>query len=439
MRERLLSVWRWLQALTPRTVLLAGFAWFVLYAFPGYMSNDSTVQLVEARTGKFSDGNPPLMAAEWWILDKIIAGPVLMLLLQGALLLGGTYFLLRRLLAPRAAAWTSAAIFTFPPVMVTMAVIWKDSQMAAYLVAGTAALIQPRLRFRMLGLGLLIAACSLRHNAVAAVIPLIALLFEWRTGLAWTKRLAIIGLTVVVVGLAGFGVTRLLASKHVRLTPAFTDIVGTIAYSDKRSDEDLLRALRGVKLAGEDQLQLHAQILTEQHHGWLVMSGPDPFFRSPETDADWDAVNRAWKELVLGDVDAYLSYHREQFLRLLHFSDDDLPGAVWNLFLEGDEHMSWVDHNASHSWFQAWFGFRILYWLDAHTPLFHPWVYAVLAVILLPLCRSRVPVALFSSGILYELGFFPVGVEPEYRYSHWMVLATVLGVVVLFIQRRGRR
>jgi len=177
MWEGLSSAKRFIRALQPRTVLIGAFTLFVIYGFPGYMSSDSVLQLTEARSGHFTDGNPPLMAAEWWLLDRIISGPLLMLLLQGALLLGGLYVLFRHLTTDKAAAWIAGTIFVFPPVLVTMAVIWKDSQMAAYLVAGTAALIQPRLRTRIIGIALLIAACSLRHNAVAAVIPLIAVLF----------------------------------------------------------------------------------------------------------------------------------------------------------------------------------------------------------------------------------------------------------------------
>src|SRR5262245_1279945 len=97
---------RWtarLRNLSPRTILSIGFAGFVANAFPGYMSTDSVAQLDEARSGVFSDGHPPLMAAEWWVLDRIISGPVLMLLLQGSLFLGGLYVLLGRLLSPRAA------------------------------------------------------------------------------------------------------------------------------------------------------------------------------------------------------------------------------------------------------------------------------------------------------------------------------------------------
>lgn len=426
------------RSLRPRTVLIGAFVLFLLYGFPGYMSSDSVLQLSEAVAGKFSDGNPPLMAAEWMILDKIISGPLLMLCLQGGLLLGGLYYLFRRLLEPRGAAWVASGIFLFPPVMVVMAVIWKDSQMAAYLVAGTAALIHPRLRTRLLGLGLLVAACSLRHNAVAAAAPLIAILFEWRQGLRWTKRLAIVGGVVIVVGLAGFAVTRVLASKHVKLTPMFNDVVGVIAYSDHRSDDDLRQVLRGVPLAIDCCFQPQAQILAEQQHGWLVMQGPNAFFKPPHTEEEWAALDRAWRELILGDKRAYLAFHGDQMLRLLHYGDDDLPGAIWNRFLEADIQVTYVDHNASFSWFQERFGIGVLYKLDRYTPLFHPWIYAVIAILLMFLCRSGLPLALYISGLLYELGYFPVGVEPEFRYSHWMVLATCIATVVLFLQRRAR-
>jgi len=428
-----------IRAASPRAILLGAFALFAIYAFPGYMSSDSVLQLTEARSGHFTDGNPPLMAAEWWVLDRIVSGPILMLLLQGALLLGGLYVLMRRLLEPRAAAWTSAGIFLFPPVLVVMAVIWKDSQMAAFLVAGIAAMIQPRLRTRLVGLGLLVAACSLRHNALAAVVPLVAILFEWRPGLTWMKRLSIVAATAVVIVGAAFGLGRVLAAKHVRLTPVFNDIVGVIAYTDHRTDDDLRYVLRGVPLKISSGYQPQAEILCELHDGWRVMTGDEAFFTPPATDADWDALDRAWKELVLGDPMAYLSFHRADFARLLGWGDH-LWGPIWNRFLEAPDQMNWVDHDASYSWAQVEIGTRWFYWLVDHTALFHPHAYALLALILLALCRDRLPVAIFASGLLYELSFFPVDVEPEFRYSHWMVASTCIALAILFVQRyRARR
>ena len=81
-------------------------------------------------------------------------------------------------------------------------------------------------------------------------------------------------------------------------------------------------------------------------------------------------------------------------------------------------------------------GFDVLYWLADHTPLFRPWVYAVIAILLLiTCCRDRVTLALFLSGLCYELSYFPVAAEPDFRYSHWMITTVVIGGVILFIKR----
>src|SRR5512139_1338775 len=103
-----MQVWRhartWLDRardIPPRSVLIAGYVAFGVYGFPGYLSPDSVMQLTGARTLKFSDGHPRLMAAEWALLDRIVSGPLLMLLLQGALLLGGLFVLLRYVISPR--------------------------------------------------------------------------------------------------------------------------------------------------------------------------------------------------------------------------------------------------------------------------------------------------------------------------------------------------
>jgi hypothetical protein len=71
-----------------------------------------------------------LMAVLWGVLDRIIAGPFLMLLLQATLFLAGSYLVLRRALPPRTAALAASLLLLFPPVLTPMAYIWKDSLMA---------------------------------------------------------------------------------------------------------------------------------------------------------------------------------------------------------------------------------------------------------------------------------------------------------------------
>jgi hypothetical protein len=424
--------------LSPRWTLVLGFAVFLAYAFPGYMSTDSVIQLDEARSGQFSNGNPPLMAAEWYVLDRIISGPILMLLLQGTLFLGGLYVLLRRFMSDRAAAWTAIGVLLFPPVLTPMAVMWKDSQMAAYLVAGTAALVQPRLRTRLIGLGLLTAACAFRHNAFAAVVPLVFFIFEWKPGMRWWRRFAILGVAALLVVAATFVVSRMLTVQQVKITPAFHDIVGVIAFADEMSDEELRETLRGTPLVVTTGIQAHARKIHFARGAWRVVHGDDKIFEYPKTDAEWAALYRAWKELALGHPLAYLAAHWDRYEEMLGGSVRT-RATVWNLYLEERESMFGILHYASHSWFQVQAG-RVLNFLADDTPMFRPWIYAVIALLLIALCcRDRITFGIYTSGLLYELSFFPAFAEPDFRYSHWMITSTVVATIIIFVQRRKAR
>jgi len=426
-REQLRAI----RDLAPRHVLLLGFALFVLYAFPGYMSTDSVVQLAEARSGQLSDAHPPIMAKEWSVLDAIVSGPLLMIVLQCLLFLGGTYVILRARLAPRPAAWTAIAILLFPPVLTPLGVVWKDSQMAAYLVAGTAAMIQPQLRLRLVGLGLYVVACALRHNAFAAVVPLVFFLFEWRPGVVWWKRVVVLlGAAVLTVGLT-FAVTRVLTVRHVKLTPVFTDIAGVLAFGHDRSDAELEQLL-GDTLVVHHDIQAHAKQLWFLRGSWRIAAGEQPLLVYPKSEAQWDTLDRAWKALVFDEPGAYLASHWSRF--------DDLiatPRAeVWTFFVEVPAtHPQMVTHLAGPSRLQ----FKVaaaLDWLDENTPLFEPRLYLLVALLLLAVaCRDRLTGGLFASGLAYQASFFPVGVDPDYRYSHWMIVTVVLASVILFIER----
>lgn len=424
--------------LSPRVVLALGYAVFVVYSFPGYMSSDSVVQLLEARSLKFSDGHPPLMAGEWALLEKVVAGPVLMLLLQGALFLGGCYFVLRRVAPARRAAWLACAVLLFPPVLTTMAVIWKDSQMAAYLMAGTAALVQPRLRIRVLGLVLLVIACALRHNAFAAVVPLVFCLFEWRQGLRWWKRFAVLGVATVVMLGAAFIVTRLMTTNHVIITPMFQDIVGVMARTDDKTDEEWREILKGTPLAVSDHIQDRARALHEMWGAWHIVQGDERLFDQAQTKEQWDALEHVWKRLVFADPAAYLLAHWDMFAWLIGLGPDPaVPGPMWNVFMEDPpKTLLAIHHGAYYSRAQVVLArmFESLHW---HTSLFSPYIYALLALALLAVCaRDRLTVALFTSGLLYELSYFPFGPNPDYRYSHWMIATACVGVVVLYRKRR---
>lgn len=422
-----------------RTVLAIGFALFVVYAFPGYMSTDSARQLWEGRSNLRGDSHPPIMAVEWKLLDLVISGPLLMLLAQGAAFLAGVYLLLRRAIAPLVAAWLACAVLLFPPVVATMAVIWKDSQMAAALALGTALLLDDRLRVRLGGLALLSAACAFRYNGFAAAVPIIGLVFVWRPGLAWWKRYAISGAAAIAAVALAMGVNRTLTVEHAYLRPAYADIVGVLTFTDTRSDDDLRYVLRGTPLRVTDHIQEKAAAVYSARNAFLITDGPDRMFDLPADDAQRDALDRAWKEIVASDWRAYFAYRLAGFRELLGWSDEPLFSPVYDLFIATPPQVAQVQHDASPSRVQAWIARRFEHLAD-DTPLFRPWIYAALALALLLLCaRDRVTIALLASGLLYELSFFPAAGTPDTRYSHWLTVCACLCALILFAQRNARR
>src|SRR5690349_12661063 len=52
-----------------------GLALTLLCFWPGYMTVDGQVQLVQAQNLRFSDWHPPMMALVWKIVDRFIRGP----------------------------------------------------------------------------------------------------------------------------------------------------------------------------------------------------------------------------------------------------------------------------------------------------------------------------------------------------------------------------
>ena len=430
--------WARLRGLSPRTILLVGYVLFLLYAFPGYMSSDSVNQLGEARSGVFSDGNPPLMAVEWYVLDRIISGPVLMLLVQSMLFLGGLYVIFRRYVTERAAAWLAIGVLLFPPVMTPVAVIWKDTQMAAFFVVGVAALLQPNRKYRLIGLGLILAGCLMRHNALAAAAPIVGLLFEWKNPIRWYKRLALfIGAAVFALG-ALLGASKLIARTHIRLTPVFYDLLGMVAYADEHDDAKLKEILRGTPLAVDHDIQAHARHTFELQGVNRVLYGDDRLFDYPKNEEQWDALYRAWRELLRTEPGAYAKAHWIVFKRVLGVGER--PRApVYDLFIESPSLRPKAQQDAWPSTAQQMFH-RVLYVLADDTPLFQPWIYAVLALLMLAVfCRDRITAGLLISGLLYELSFVPPFAEPDYRYSHWMITTVVISAVLLVIQWRKRK
>lgn len=429
-------------------ILSAGWLVLILYAFPGVMTMDSFDQLREGRTWFFTDAHPPAMAALWGVLDRLVRGPLLMLMLQGAAFLGGLFLILTHVLSRPRAAVAAVVLFLFPPVLVPMAVIWKDCMMAGFFVLGIAGLLHADRRWRLTGLGLLSIATAMRYNAPAATLPLILLLFYWRAGMPWLARYALalgawIAVTAVAMGCNSLMVDREMHFWHSSL--ALEDIVGTLAHvSPALPDRELgpLLAPTGIRVDHDYHARLvqqyvpydFQQLVSGEGHLWDVpIAGTEPAPPAQRT-----AIERAWKAIIPAHEAAYLAYRVEVFAEVLGLHRKFQGATVIRHELQYRGMLDAMNLPLTQSAVSRT-GEDLTMWMAKRTRLFRPHVYALLALALLGFCvRQREIGAILLSGLGLEVSLFPLVQAPDYRYSHWLVTCALLALVML-VARRAQR
>ncbi len=191
--------------------LIALLAWgaglsLSLSFWPGIMIWDSGRQYGQALSGQFDDWHPPLMEWIWRLLIPLLPGPGLMLILQLGLYGFGLGFLAwrsRRQENTRQAFWL-AATSLFPPTLLLMATVIKDSLMAAALLAAFALLCHFRdtgnRLSRLIGIALIVIASCLRFNAFLAGLPLLWMAFPaYWTAHRGRTALALAGATALLL------------------------------------------------------------------------------------------------------------------------------------------------------------------------------------------------------------------------------------------------
>lgn len=442
-------IWSHLVGAKPASVLLAAWCVMLVYAFPGHMTRDSLDHLREARLGVYTDSHPPVINLLFKICDTVVAGPIGMLLLQNALLLGGLYAILQHLFTRRRAAWVTAALFVSPQVLPVMAVIWKDCFMAGFLAVGLAGLLSPRRWCRLLALAALCAATAMRYNAFGATLPLVVLLFEWRPGMRWFTRYATAFGLWLVITFAAFSANAALTDREMHFwhsSLAVFDIVGTYAHVDgELSDAQLLADLEGTELKVTHDIHATMRrlysprvffpiLLDEKEALWSL---PIIGFQ-PAPQAQRDAISRAFWHVVTTYPWQYVEHRLAATAAALDF-EGRRSGYVNRRAPRNLEYVEEFGISTRTSVVQNRFA-RAYFWISKKTPLLVPWVYLVLSLALLPLAwRQRELLALLLSGLVMESSLLFLAHSTDYRYSHWMVIATILAAIFLGVRRRRAR
>jgi len=427
--------------LPPWLILATAWLLVIVFAYPGQLTFDSLGYFVQAHASEYSDVHPPAVAAFWHALEYVVAGPFGMLLVQTTTFLVGLFFVFHAVLSRRAAAWAAAAVFVFPPVMAPMAMIWKDSLMAGCLMLGLGTLLLAEGRARFVGIACLIAAIAFRSMATAAVAPIVIVLFD--VGVPGWRRYA--AATAIWLGMtvAAWGVNRVLVDHEMSpwtTTVAVHDIAGTLAYLDRDLGDAELRDM----LAGTDMLvdtHIHDRMRAIYRPGEYLPIIADPRLSIwtlpivgfvPAPPAQLEALRRSWWKVVSHHPIGYLEHRVSVFAEVLSNG-----GAIMGRTNIDKDARLLLGLSVRSSDLQLALVKKLLK-LERSTPLFSPFVYFVVACILLGFAvRDRVARLVLATGLGLEVAVFFNATGRDYRYSHWMICCTCVALI-LVIARRAR-
>ncbi len=427
-------------------IVAIGWAAVLAYAWPGIMTIDCFDQLREGRAGFYTDGHPPIVAVMWRYLDKVVAGPAGMYVLQTTAFFAGLYAFFRRLYAAPRAAVTAVCVSLFPPILAPMGVVWKDALMASCLVLGLAGLFSKRRGAPVGGLAAMWFASAVRYNAAAATLAPIVLLFEWRAGQRWFVRYGIATAIWIAITASSMLVNKALTDRPMHFwtsSVAVHDIVGTLAkVDDDIPDDELRKVFAGTGLLVDKDIHQAIRAHYKRTDFTNLVIGDARLWDlpimgdQPAPAEQRAAIDRAWSAVVSAHPGAYLVHRLDVFAAVLGLAKKS-PGVQVQVgrgqnrlyaIPMGIDHRPYIAQNKVQHLIE-----KIAYW----TPLFRAGLWLLVALVLVVLGRKKRGVlAVLGSGVLLELSLFPFAGSPDYRYSHWLVVCTVLAGVMLYRTRR---
>lgn len=446
--------------LAPIYICIAGFCLSLVLNFPGFMSFDSVAQIIEARSGIYSDWHPPAMAFLWHFADKVIPGPFGMLFLDTALIWIGTCLVTTYWFSnsrPACLLFAPFLLVFYPPIFSISGAIWKDIFMAGLLICaiGIAAAIKPgttRAPYLFgIMLMLLYGAILFRYNAVFAVTPIVVLgILQAYPGSRNAGRIMAASILAVPLAFAMLLCMKPLndAITSHKCSPwqqiAFFDIAGTIHNVHELPQQAAIFERVPLHLREQSSLGSLLQSYSSEKYNTLV-DQKDPVFQTDTmTVADRDELMRTWCETVVHHPLAWLRHRWQFFLHLTGFSSENLTSPV---FMEPRGFppifdKAYPDKTPELNRVQNLLKAALL--TLSGSVLFRPWIYLLLALlVLVTACLDlrlpyRLPIVFIAaSALTHEMGLLISAPSPDFRYSHYMIYASMLAAT-LFLRSRLR-
>lgn len=416
----------------------------MLFFWPGVAHYDTISQYQQVVSGRYYDWHPPIMARLWSLFYGMgWRGQVPMFVLQMSLFWLGMGLIgaaLARIGRP-AAAVATLALGLWPPLLGWQAVVVKDGQMAAALLAATGIVAWKRLADQRIGgpsavavLLLLAYAILVRANAIFAAAPLAAGLFtswRWRD---WPARFALIGAATIAVLMVSPAINhRLLgadASGVEAVQPIF-DLAG-IAH---RVGPDAVPLLPPTTWRELEARGCASSIL------WDIFSIGKrcDFIQHGLAGRPSADIFSAWTRAILDHPQAYLAHRLAHWNATMRwFVPANFPQAVPQAQSLPNRY-GLTSPDVRVRYFSAIAG------PIATGPLGAPIVALGIALAVLALARPSqspahalaVPLALSAAAM--ESSFLVVSIASDWRYHLWSILAGGVAGILLLTERLPAR
>jgi hypothetical protein len=315
--------------------------------------------------------------------------------------------------------------------------------MAGFLMLGIGALFDARRWVRIAGLAALFAGIAVRYNGFAATLPIVVLLFEVRLGVAGLRRYAIAAAAWLAVTLAAFGLNAAITDQKMYVWHAglaVYDIAGTLSDVDgELSDDQLRRTLAGTGLLVDHAIHAAIRKVYTPRDFYPILADPKLALWSlpingytPAPEPQRDAIARAWWDVITEHPRAYLKHRLAVMAQVLEARSAEV---IVRREFQWPEYAKQVGLGTGWSKLQRKLT-RLESWIARTTPVFTPWLYALLALVMLPLARGQRDVfALLLGGLVFESTLVLLAPSSDYRYSHWLVICTCISVIVLTARR----
>jgi hypothetical protein len=442
-------------------ILVAGLGFCLAANWPGHLSYDSVIQLLEGRRGVYANWHPPVMSWLLGLSDAVSPGAALFVVFDTLLIYGALAALLWTTPARSwAAPILAAAILATPQFALYPAIVWKDVLCAAASVMGFVCLAlsarlwpAPVSRMVLIAAGfLLFVLAALARQNGALILLAGAVTLAWiairqegaRRGVVLAAAVFGAALVVAFAGQAALGLRvegDLGPAAQFRLLETY-DMVGALARDPALPLPEIHTADPGLEhLMRTDGVRLY----TPERNDTMAKSDDltDAYNHAP-----YALVTSAWSAMIFDHPWLYLKTRWAAFDWV--FLTPDLRRCVpFDLGVDGPAetmkalHMPsrWDDRDEALSHYAG---------LYIGTPVLSHAFFAVVGVAALVLLLRRrrdedIAIAgLLIGALLFTASFFVISIACDYRYLLFLDIAAMSAAFyvcldpVSFLRSEGR-